>query len=126
MKQSYINLSNKEVVAFEPFEIPASERHLWLQLIGDEAHLIDFENEYHSETIITSQSVICWMWAEDDYNVYDLREYTTPTRSHAVISEELPIKLWAMVEAYLNDVTYDDVDRDALLHAIRTNKGGKK
>ena len=126
MKQSYINLSTKEVVVFEPFEIPASERHLWLQLIDGEEFLIDFENEEHSETIITSQSVICWMWAEDDYNVYALREYTTPTRSHAVISEELPIKLWAMVEAYLNDVTLDEVAQKNLLHAIRTEKGGKK
>lgn len=126
MKQSYINLSTKEVVAFEPFEIPVSERHLWLQLVDGEEFLIDFENEEHSETIITTQSVICWMWAEDDYNVYSLREYTTPTRSHAVISEELPIRLWEMVSAYIQDVTYDSIERDALLNAIRTEKGGKK
>ena len=126
MKQSYINLNTKEVASFEPFEIPLRERHLWVQLIDGEEFLIDFENEYHSETIITTQSVICWMWAEDDYNVYSLREYTTPTRSHAVISEELPIRLWAMVDAYCNDITYDRIEQDALLHAIRTNKGGKK
>lgn len=126
MKQSYINVVTKEVAEFEPFEIPVSERHLWLQLIGDEAHLIDFKNEYHSETIITSQSVICWMWAEDDYNVYAMREYTSQKRSHAIISEELPIRLWGMVSAYIQDVTYDSIERDALLHAIRTEKGGKK
>lgn len=126
MKQSYINLSNKEVVTFEPFEIPVSERHLWLQLVDGEEFLIDFENEEHSETIITTQSVICWMWAEDDYNVYAMREYTSSKRSHAVISEELPIRLWGMVSAYIQDVTYDSIERDALLNAIRTEKGGKK
>ena len=126
MKQSYINVVTKEVASFEPFEIPYLERDAWLQLIDDEEVLIHFPNEEHSETIITTQSVICWMLDELQTGVYAIREYTTPTQSHLQISEYLPLRLWAMVDAYSNDITYDNIERDALLHAIRTEKGGKK
>lgn len=126
MKQSYINVVTKEVAVFEPFEIPYLERDAWLQLIDDEEVLIHFKNDEHSETIITTQSVICWMLDELQTGVYAIREYTNERLSHAELSESLPIRLWGMVDAYSNDITYDEMAQKNLLHAIRNEKGGKK